>query len=89
MYSLLDIVGLKVVAIRGWNPTPKREPKFVVVEYILFDDNKTYIDLESQDYHTYHDCSTDAKEITVYCDEVRYTQIINDLKHYPEATKNF
>ena len=62
MFNLGKIIGLSVVAIKGeYNAKGKNiEPK-----YILFSDGKTYLELEEQDYYSYHDCSSSARLIRV------------------------
>lgn len=58
--DLLSIKGLTVHSVKG-SSNSKRVP----VEYILFNDGQTYIELEEQDYYTYHDCSGSARLIKV------------------------
>lgn len=51
-----SIIGLKIVAIKGI----QSDLRFKDIEpyYILFSDKKTYIELEEQDYFSFHDCSS-------------------------------
>lgn len=58
------IIGKKVKCIRGHKE--RKNQKDIVPKYILFDDGETYIDLQEQDPHTFHDCSMIAREIIVY-----------------------
>jgi hypothetical protein len=37
--------------------------------YILFDDGETYLELNEQDYYSYHDCSSGARELIVWKDK--------------------
>ena len=73
-----DIIGKKIVDIRGHKP--KKNQKYIDTEYILFDDEETVIELREQDYYTYHDCSFEAKEITIYRDKNYWKLIKNDEK---------
>ena len=85
---MLRIIGLKVVAIKSFNSNRRRKKGFTP-EYILFDDGKTYIELEEQDYHDYHDCSSMAREIQVFQDAGNWQRMMdNDAgNHYPDADK--
>lgn len=71
MSQLDKIVGLtvhKVIAKDGsW--------KFSDSETILFTDGKTIMELEEQDYYTYHDCSTSAREVEVYENSVMWERL--------------
>ena len=86
--KLSDLVGMKIVAVKGFRITkidkrvkhPRIEP-----EYILFDDCKTYITLESQDYYTFHDCSSTAKEIRIYENEDTWSNMMDNDVNYPHA----
>jgi len=69
--TLDNIIGLKVSSIRGYKNSDGRIKK-VEAEFIMFDDGKTFIQLEEQDYYTYHDCSTLARSIIVWQDKERY-----------------
>jgi hypothetical protein len=77
-------VGLKVLAIKGYRDDMRRKKGFTP-EYILFDDGQTYIMLEDQDYHAYHDCDSWARRIEVRRDETQWGIFNEDEKHYPDA----
>ena len=77
MFDLGRIIGKKVVAIKGYKNYGDIEPS-----YVLFDDGETYISLEDQDYYTYHDCSTLAKEIEIHTDKGFWNKI---MKFYEDA----
>jgi len=83
--KLFEIVGLKVAAVKGWNPDKSRKRKGFEPQYILFDDGETYIELEEQDYYSFHDCSSLAREITVLQDKKTWRRIMDDDKYYPHA----
>ena len=54
--------------------------------YILFNDGKTYIELEEQDYHAYHDCSMNAREIDIMTateEHFEYLLELSDAKDLP------
>ncbi|GAG92154.1 unnamed protein product, partial [marine sediment metagenome] len=57
-------------------------------EYILFDDQETIIELEDQDYYTYHDCDSLARRINIKKDKVAWEYIMTDEKHYPAADRD-
>lgn len=78
--NILDIIGLKVVAIKGY-PNSNKRIKKVNADYLLFDDGKTFLEFEEQDYYTYHDCSSLARHINIYQDVSRWAQIAL----YPDA----
>ena len=81
---LPDIIGLKVVAIKGFQSD--RRYKNVTPEYILFSDKETFIELEDQDYYSYHDCATSAKHINVKQSLESWKMIMkNENGHYPDA----
>ncbi len=82
--SINKIVGKRIKTIRGFRTDQRikhTEPYF-----ILFDDEKTYISLESQDGYTYHDCDYSAKTIEVIQCKDRWNDIFQDKKFYPVAT---
>ena len=81
------IIGLKVVAIKGIR-TDRRKKKHFSPEYILFDDGETYIELEDQDYYTYHDCSPNARHINLYTNKEHWEQMMNDNDLYPNADRD-
>jgi hypothetical protein len=88
--DITTIINKKVVAIKGYNSrwNDKRvkhhntEP-----EFILFDDGSTFIELEGQDYHSYHDCNPSAKHILIQKDRDRWNSIMTS-KMYSDATHN-
>lgn len=79
MFNLNLIIGLKVHRIVG-NVVGSKRVKNPRIEpnYILFDDGETYIDLEEQDYFTYHDCSSSARIINTYKNKL-YWENLNKL----------
>lgn len=83
---MINLVGKTIVAVRGFS-TDRRHKTFTP-QYIMFDDQETYIELEDQDYYTYHDCSTSAKEIQIYHNKQMWEEIMNNLKDYPNATED-
>ncbi len=86
MKKLSDLVGMKIVAVKGFQ-TKKQRVKHPQIEpqYILFDDCKTYIELEEQDYYDYHDCSTFARHIQVWINEEQWSNIMDDDVNHPHA----
>jgi hypothetical protein len=85
MYGKIqNIIGLKVVAIKGFR-TDMRRKKGFNPEFVLFDDKETYIELNDQDYHSYHDCDSSARLIQVMKDSQRWRIMMEDEKSYPDA----
>jgi hypothetical protein len=88
--DITTIVGKKVVAIRGynsrWNDKRVKHHR-IEPEFILFDDGKTFIEFEEQDYYSFHDCSLLARLILVRKDKDKWNNIMNG-KSYGDATEN-
>ena len=59
----LDIITL--LGKRIWRIVGCIDGNHVEASAILFDDERTYIQLEPQDEYTYHDCCHDARVLTV------------------------
>lgn len=79
MYNLAKIIGLKVLSVKGEH---NAKGKYIDPCYILFDDGKTYITFDEQDYYTYHDCSSSARHINISVSE----QVWQLIFEYPDAT---
>jgi len=77
--ELKKIIGQTVHSIRGAGGA---RGTCIDAKFILFNDGKTFIELEDQDYYTYHDCADYAKAIRVDQDE----KVWNIIKKYPVAT---
>ncbi len=87
--KIKEIMGKKVVAIKGYNSrwNDKRvKHHHTQPEYILFDDGKTFIELEEQDYYSYHDCSPSARHISIQKDKDKWNSIMTS-KAYSDATE--
>jgi hypothetical protein len=76
------ILGLKIVAIRGYKERKNMSPKNLDASYILFDDKKTFIYFEKQDGYEYHDCNHSARTMVVLQDKQRWEDIMTDNDHY-------
>ncbi len=87
MKSLFDLVGMKIVAVKGFRSKIDKRIKNPSIEpaYILFDDCKTFISLEELDYFCYHDCSMFARELEVLENEEQWSNIMDDDIHHPHA----
>lgn len=75
-----DLLGKKVVAFRG-HLAGKR--KTAELQFILFDDKETILQLDEQDPYTYHDCSSAARELSVIRDK-DWWQRLWDKEGYDE-----
>lgn len=82
---LFDLIGLKIVAAKGYANKDKRV-KIIELVYILFDDNETYIEFEEQDSYTYRDCSRDARLMCVRKNAKQWSTI---MENYPDANDDF
>lgn len=78
------LLGLSVVTIKGFRTDMQKKQNFEPC-YILFSDKATYVELEEQDYYSYHDCSASARHIEVRCDAERWEQLMNNNDVYPQA----
>ncbi len=86
MYSVLTLKHLlnkRVLAIRGVKV--RKNAKTVSAKYILFDDEKTFIEIEEQDYHSYHDCDPLSKLYNVMENASIWQEIMNDNPRYGDA----
>jgi NAD kinase len=83
--GIKDLIGLTIVAVKGYK-TPNS--KIVSPEFILFNDGETIMDLEEQDYYTYHDCSSYARIITISKNKERYDNIKNNTDTISDSNTN-
>lgn len=89
MSELHKLIGKKIVAVRG-HRADRRSKKPVEAEYILPNDNETYIKLSAPECHAYpyHDCSSSARRIEVWKNKDKWTYIFSDLKDFPETMED-
>jgi len=73
-FEMEKIRGLKVIALKGGGYRDKRF-KDIEVKYILFSDKRTYIELEEQDYYTFHDFSSYARYVNIHSNEEEWKRI--------------
>jgi hypothetical protein len=53
---------------------------------MLLDDNETFIELEEQDYYSFHDASTSARQISVRTNKDHWKRIKENMDgYYPDA----
>ena len=83
MASIFDLIGLKIQAIKYLRLS--KNDKYCKPELIMFDDGRHYIELEDQDYDTYHDCNCGAKVIRIYDDKKVWESIMGDRLNYVDA----
>jgi len=84
MNDLNDLIKKTIISLRG--SKRRKNQKDIELEYILFDDGETFIQLDEQDYYDYHDCSTRAREITIYKNSEIWKNIKENNKNYGDAT---
>lgn len=83
-----EIIGKRILTIRGFNTDRKlfkTKKQYFEERYILFDDKKTILELDEQDYYSYHDCSTSARILRVKQDKKEWERIFKDKVNYPVA----
>ena len=81
------LVGLKVHRCLGFRlDKSKKNPEMSV---ILFDDMKTIMAFEEQDYYSYHDCSDSARIMGLVQDEVLWAKVNADQDHYVDTDNHF
>ena len=61
------LIGKKILAFRG-HKTRKFGKDVVQLAYILFDDEKTWLELREQDPYDYHDCCSSARTLDLHSD---------------------
>ena len=84
MMEFEKLIGLKVSALKHFR-RDKRKKRSLRVEYIMFDDGQTYIELQDQDCYTYHDYATSAKHISIMQDPDHWKRMMEDNDSYPDA----
>ena len=84
--ELEKICGLKVICIKGRGTEFRTATEKVQPMYILFSDKRTFIELSEQDYHSYHDSSPIARELSVIQDTILWKEI---YEKYPDADTDF
>ena len=67
---LSDLVGKAVFAVLGYKK--RKNQKRIEPSVILFDDGETIMEIDEQDYIMYHDCSYQARELTIFADKKRW-----------------
>lgn len=72
-----DLIGKKILAFRTFMETGN-------LDYVLFDDGKTWIELEEQDNYEYHDCSSMARILHVKEDKKIWKMMFNQEGAYHE-----
>ena len=83
-----DLIGKKVVALRGHPETTTRGVE-CPLSYVLFDDQETYLQFEEQDPHDYHDCAYGARTPNLLKDARMWAQLFNKFEGwYAEPTNS-
>lgn len=83
--SWADLVGLKITAFRGqvWDDREQSVP----LEFILFNDEATFIEVCEQDYYEYHDCSHSARHLTLRRDAAQWGRMFRQEGVFRKSTK--
>lgn len=92
-----ELIGKKIVALRGYVHKGYRDrtgiyhsAKETKLEFILFDDGETYLELEEQNAYDYHDCSPSARHLELQKDKIRWEALMEmkaGLYAEPKQTK--
>lgn len=89
-----SLIGKKIVAYRGHIPDAGKfgvDPTKIYIDFILFDDNETYLQLEEQDPYDYHDCARSARILNIRKDAELWKRLFEqtgfkestETGHYP------
>jgi len=78
----IDLIGKRIAAFRGF-PKVKFGKPHTEVDFILFDDGKTFIRLRGQDSYDYHDCNPEAKTLDIL-EDAKLWQKMFDKDGYAE-----
>lgn len=70
------LIGLTIVAVKGYKNKDGRVKEPVDPSWIFFNDGKTFIKLEEQEYHDYHDSNPRARVIDLRENEEDYKLFI-------------
>ena len=82
MFTLEELKGKRILAFRGINYSSLTEE--VPLNYILFDDEETILELEDES-GTYTDCSKTARELRIFKDKIFWKNLFEKNKE----TTNF
>lgn len=75
------LIGKSIKCYRGFLYKPEGSRKTVCgLDYILMDDGETIITLSEQDYYTYHDCSSSARNINIQQNKELWDRMFNKEK---------
>ena len=87
-----ELIGKKIAAFRG---VPQRQHDFkgkkipenpkTELTFILFDDEKTFIEFNEQDQYDYHDCNSSARTIHLWEDAAAWKRMM-DKEGFEEPT---
>ena len=81
-----ELIGKKVVALRGYK-TSRFGKDTVTLNFVLFDDGETYLELREQDKYDYHDCCSSARTIDV-CKDAKTWKTMMDKEGVEECEGN-
>ena len=79
--DIVCLLGKRIYAIVGM-----RKGNRVPAMFILLDDHKSFIALEEQDPHDYHDCCASARTLTVRRDALRWASLKGSWLNATELT---
>jgi hypothetical protein len=74
MFSVL--VGKKILALRGF-PEQRFGKEIVPLNFMLFDDEETFIEFTPQDKYDYHDCSELARHVEVRKNKKKWKELLD------------
>lgn len=77
LYGFEALGMLKGKTILAFIPAEERKDHMYDEKaFLLADDGKTVVEFHEQDYYSYHDCSTSARECEVYENSVIWKAVI-------------
>ena len=81
-----ELIGKKIVAFRGitCQKSDYDKRKITELQYILFDDEETFIELNEQDPYDYHDCSHCARNLHLWKNAAQWKMMFDKKLEFNE-----
>lgn len=80
------VVGRRVAALRGYEPDLAAGHTRVRLEFVLFDDGATFLELDRQDRYSYHDYDPRARVVGLVSDPARWQAMMGCTGEYRATT---
>jgi hypothetical protein len=73
-----ELLDKKIVGFRGFvQKKMYLKKRYTPLEYILFEGGELLLHLDEQDYYTYHDCSSSARQLNLLRNKVLWNILMN------------